>query len=845
MRSKCKVWLFLFISFLLCIVNACSKEEEKEELEVYSYDTLEEEIVLENDNLAFHFDPESTHFYVIQKNTGDIWYSNPVDAMSDTLAQGINKQELNATLSLKYNTESGSATTMNNYGFSIEKGNYTYELLDNKIKVDYTIADLEKVYYFPVAVPESRFNEFFSLLDKSAQSQILMCYKIIDINDLGNDDDRDELLATYPDLATERILVLRDSTQEYLKQKIEDFFASVGYTEKDYEMDSARYSVTSSTDKPIFNISIIYQLQEDGLVVSIPLEDIQYKEKYPIVEIKPLAFFGAGGVNDQGFIMVPDGSGGIINFNNLKTSQNPYKSDLYGWDYGVRREAVIDETRCNMPVFGISKGKSSILCVLEEGSAYAYIEADISGRMHQYNYATANYYLVHHEMMDISAKSDKTVRMFQKQLPKEVITQRYLFINSPQYPAMAEGYRSYLMDHHPQLMKKTESDLPVVVELIGAIDRTKHILGVPRRHPYRLTSYEDVRSITKQLVDSGLTDLSIKYNGWFNDGILHKAPNEVKLISELGSKREFHQMVSYLNENNVKLYLESTFQFVNNNTIGDNFLPIRDGAKLVNRKLVELYPYHPIWYGEDQDKQMYYLAKPGYYLKNMESFAKEIVRLGVNNIAFEDIGKVLCADYDDKNEISREAVLKLHSNELSKLRSNGYGLMIESGNMYAVPYADIIVDVNLATRGYQIIDEEIPFYEIVLHGMVDYTGSPVNLAGGYERNLLKTVETGAGLYFIFTQADSFDLQESNYTRYFSSEFREWKEISIELYHKMKKDFGHLYNQYIVDHCKLYDGIYMTEYEDGTKVIVNYNESAYLHNQTEIPAKGYIVEGGKK
>jgi hypothetical protein len=62
---------------------------------------------------------------------------------------------------------------------------------------------------------------------------------------------------------------------------------------------------------------------------------------------------------------------------------------------------------------------------------------------------------------------------------------------------------------------------------------------------------------------------------------------------------------------------------------------------------------------------------------------------------------------------------------------------------------------------------------------------------------------------------------------------------------MKNDFSHLYNQYIVDHQKLAKGVYMTEYEDGTKVIVNYNESAYTHNQTEIAAKNYIVEGGKQ
>ena len=110
---------------------------------------------------------------------------------------------------------------------------------------------------------------------------------------------------------------------------------------------------------------------------------------------------------------------------------------------------------------------------------------------------------------------------------------------------------------------------------------------------------------------------------------------------------------------------------------------------------------------------------------------------------------------------------------------------------------------------------------------------------------MKTVETGAGLYFTFMDADSFDLRDSRYTNFFSADFNVWKEDTNALYQKMKKDFGHIYNQFITGHEQLAKGVYMTEYEDGTQVIVNYNESAYTHNDKVIPAKDYIVEGGKR
>lgn len=843
MKNRKILLLFVLIALLLGVVSACSKKATEDEIEVYSYDTLDEnELLVENDNLELHFDPETTHFSVKVKSTGYTWDSNPADLTPGATAG----DDLNSTVTLRYCTESTSATSIDNYKYSILKGNYTYGLLgDNGIEVNYTIADLEKIYLMPIAVPESRFNEYFDKMDKSAQSFVKGFYKKYDINKPRKDENTDELLKLYPDYANEIIYVLFENKNPGLMLKIENYFTTAGYTQEDYDADIARYSTTIASDKPMFNVTIQYLLEEDGLVVKIPMDRIKYKKGYPIVEIRPLVYFGAGGLTSDGFLFVPEGSGGIINFNNGKESQSRYISDMYGWDYAIYREAINNETRINMPVFGISNGTSSFLCTLEEGNSYGFIEAAISKSVHDYNYVGANYYLLHQEMMDISAKTTTMVTMFQEQLPAEVLTQRYIFLDTNDYPSMATRYREYLMSEYPELVKKTETDLPVAVELIGAVDRTKHVFGIPTRQPDELTSYKEAKDLIGQLLDFGMTDLSIKYNGWFNDGIIHDAPNKVNLISELGNKEDFKDLVTYADQNDVDLYLESTFQFVYNNSMADNFMRIRDSAKFVNRKIAELVPYNPVYFGETDYLYTYYLAKPAYYLKNVDAYADGIADYGVKNIAFADIGETLSADYDDKKTVSREAAKIMQAEKLSEISKEGYNIMINSGNIYAVPYADFIVDANLSTKRYNIVDEEIPFYEIALHGLVSYAGTAVNLASDYERNILKTVETGAGLYFVFMDADSFELQDSRYTRYFSSDFSEWSEETKVLYQRMKEDFGHIYNQYMVDHKKIADGVYMTEYEDGTQVFVNYNENAYLNNGIEIPAKDYIVEGGEQ
>lgn len=846
MKLRKSILLLVLISLLLCVVSACGKKEEEASINVYEQKNKDnQEKVISNDNFEFHFDPTTTQFKLVKKNTGYTWYSNPKDADKDALATGVNKKDLLSTLTIKYNTESGSETLMTNYGSCIKKGNYNYKYLDDGVQVNYTIGDLQKVTVIPVAVPESRFNEFYNKMDKSAQSQVLMTYKVYDIKHLSADDNKSELLKTYPDLSKEKIYVVRDSSPEYMKEKAEEFFKKVGYTQADYDADKKRYNVSTASDKPVFDITVIYKLEEDGLRVSIPLNKIKCKREYPIVSVRPLPFFGAGGASDRGFMFVPDGSGGLINFNNEKQSQNNYVVDVYGWDYAERRDAVIDESKATMPVFGVSNNTSSFICTLEDGSSYAQIEADVSGRVNNFNNVCANYSLYHSELMDISAKSDTTVRMFQPKLPNEVISQKYTFLDTNDYVSMATAYRNYLLAKYPDLKKKTDSDVPVAVELVGAVDKTEHVLGVPKKEEEPLTTYNDAVDIVKSLKKDGITDLSVKYNGWFNGGVRHAAPNKIKLISKLGNKKDFKNMISYMKDNGVKLYLGSSFQYVYRNKKLDNFVPIRDGAKYVNRKLVELYPFDPVDFNEADYLPMYYLSKPNYYLKNIDTYANKIAEYGVKNIAFGDIGSQLGANYDEKKGTSRDAVLKLQQEKLAKLSKNGYSMMIENGNMYAAPYASMITNLNLGSQQYNIIDEDVPFYEIALHGLVSYTGKSLNIAENYDKDLLKTVETGAGLAFTFMKADSFALQNTRYTKYFSSQYSEWANTTSDLYARIKKDFSHIYNQYIKDHQKLAYGVYMTEYEDGTKVIVNYNDSAYNHNGTEIPAKDYIVEGGKQ
>ena len=175
--------------------------------------------------------------------------------------------------------------------------------------------------------------------------------------------------------------------------------------------------------------------------------------------------------------------------------------------------------------------------------------------------------------------------------------------------------------------------------------------------------------------------------------------------------------------------------------------------------------------------------------------------------------------------------------------AKGLKISIKEGNDYAIPYADMITDMNLTGNTYAIIDRRIPFYQIALHGMKDYTGESINLAGDYQTALLECAEYGAGLNFTFMHEDTPVLRDSMYSCYRAASYDRWKDILLPVILRYQTEMAGLNRQTIVDHDQLTEEISVTTYADGTKVYVNYGNREYKKGGIEIPARDYMVERG--
>ena len=828
------------------VVTYKKTTEEEEAIKIKRYDGTEDLMVMENEHLLFTLDPMTTQFTLVVKETGETWYSNPQGVEENPLITSkTEKEKLQSTLLMTYSEIGGLTNTYNNYTYSVAKGIYEIEQGTDYIRINYTIGDVEREYYIPPVMTATDFDAWINKIDPKYQQYIKDYYTKYDINNWRkrDEDKKEQLLQDYPILATEVIYVLNPKTKQNMKKTFEDAFAEAGYTMDDYKAHCELSNATQTTNNPIFGVSIIYRLDGDELVVEVPYDAMIYDEDRPIYAVTPLPYFGAGSTEDEGYLLVPEGGGAIINFNNGKTSQEAYYSNMYAWDYAMHREYVIHTTRSSFNAFGIANGDSSFLCILEEGAPYGSIAANISGKSDNtvYNYANVEYSVCVREKYDVGSIASSAIYVFLEELPAETLTQRYRFIDSNDYVDMAKNYQEYLLDKYgSDLAMNTDTATPIVFEIVGAVDKVRQIVGVPVSRPWKLTTYEEAEEMIRQLAtQDGIQNMSIKLSGWCNGGIRQKMLSKVKTIGALGGKKDLQNLADASKELGVDLYLEGITQYVYDSNLLDGFFSYTDAAKRLSKERAEIWEYSDVTYIAREGLDPYYLLHTDIAHEMVDNLVDAANTYGTG-AAFKDLGKDLSSDFYKKDYSSRYSVMTEQQAKLKEMSDAGLNVMINNGNDYAIAYSDIVTNMDLRGSKYTLIDEFIPFYQLAIHGMVNYTGFPINICGHEVDEILYAAEYGAGLSFTFMKESAFALQKTLYTEYYGSDFNAWHDRMLNIYNRYNSELGHIYNQKMVDHDNITDKLSCTVYEDGTKVYVNYSYDDYETEDGIIPARDYKV-----
>lgn len=808
--------------------------------------------VAENDYLELYINEETTEVAVKDKKSGYIWYTNPQDRSSDSKAKDVNKDRLASQIHITYYTPSSQSKMMNNYTDSVLLGQFDIQQIKNGVRIDYRIGKESKVYVLPMVISKERMEEkILNNISEADAKKLLKQYRKLSLDNIS-ESRKDELLAQYPSLANGDIYVLTENIRDYMKESLEQIVLSAGYTIDDMNEDHISNNVPPlDSNQEVFRIPLEYIIEEDNLIVRIPTDEIEYNhDSFPLYSLRLLEFFGAAGVQDEGYMLVPDGSGSLIYLNNNKLSSSSYAINIYGHDRAVpltERQSTIEQAY--LPVFGMKKGNNAFFAIIESGDAMARVCADISGKVNSYNSVCSEFILVPNDILDISDYSGNYIIMVhQPRIFKGDIKVRYKFLSKEDadYSGMARYYRQYLEKRYGLTRTEKNENVPFYLELVGAIRKVHSVLGIPVNLLEPVTTYEQAIEIMEQLKRGGVDNIILKYTGAVNEGVHHTVPTNVELISKLGGKRGFRKLQNYLEKNNFEYFVDLGIAYAYNNTLFDSFIPRAHASRYITKEIARIYDYNIATDIQDSDRGPYYIISPSKIPSIINGMIKGLNELSIPGVSIRDAAVDLNSDFKERALIDREEAKDIISSEFRKIKEAGLNLMVDGGNAYSLPYADYITNIPEESNNFHITDESIPFLQMVIRGYVDYTGEPINLASDYKRAMLKKIEVGSGVHFCFIYAENPVVKETYYDNYYSCEYRIWLDRALEFYKEFNDALGDVSNQAIIKHEKLAENVYKTVFENGTQVIVNYNKQPVNVEGISIEGLDYkVMKGGQE
>ncbi|MGG4127384.1 DUF5696 domain-containing protein [Paenibacillus illinoisensis] len=790
------------------------------------------QLVAEDQELALYYNEETTEIAVRDGASGEIWYSNPKGRTQDGLASAYEKEVLSSQLNISFRDAIGTLENFPNFSTSITNKQFVAANVDGGIRITYTLGDTSLgIDALPRLISKQRLEEkVLSKLDATAARYASARY--------------------YPTKDNPDVLERLDGqiSKQLVLNKMLDAFETAGYTADDLAYDNQENGVEGggASDKPSFVIPVEYRLDQGSLVVTVPLSQVEESGQYRIRNMDLLAYFGAADTKGEGYMFVPDGSGSLIHLNNGKVKEEQYVQRVYGADpndNSLSRPQVSESA--HMPVFGLKNGEHAWFAVIEKGDGMASISADIGGRQNSYNHVYATFSLRGEDELEMyTSQNMQEIQLLSEDPFRGDIQVRYHFLHGEDasYSGMARLYQQQLVDGGVLKPLEEQTELPFYVSVLGAVDQKASFLGVPYRTTLAMTTYEQAAHMAATLQQEGVSRIQMRYQGWFGGGFSHHTPTQVKLDREVGSRSELQELSAQLQQSGGALFPDVAFQRIYHDD--SRFAPSSDAARFVTKETAELYPYSPALNRMDQSKDSYYLLSAAKLPYVISEFAGKITKLALGGLSLRDLGQVLTSDYRDSRVIHRETAKNIVKEQLGKLQQAYPSMMLSSANAYAWGYAEHVVDVPQGSSWFNITDEEVPFYEMVIHGYMNYAASPMNTSGDQDlrKQLLRSLELGAAPHFQWTHEPSSRLKLTNYDSAYATAYEDWIDDAVDLYKEADEVLKGLGNQQITGHERIQEGVVRVTYSGGTSILINYTDDRVTVDGVSVGEADYAVEG---
>ncbi len=565
-----------------------------------------------------------------------------------------------------------------------------------------------------------------------------------------------------------------------------------------------------------------------------------------VITISMFKDLGAGTPDEDGYIITPDGSGAVINFNNGKTNATEYSQKLYGRDVAISSDMAPAKTeQAYLPIMGIVKEDNALLAVATEGSAYATARASINGQgATSYNSAWFDFSLRSNDSYFMGQSNAALTAYETDIIPEDNITVRYYPIakDDADYVDVALRYQEHLIDNGVLTEGKTSEDAPFYLDLFGGTVKQQSVMGFPVSLETPATTYEEAKQIIEQLNNLGIDNMVITYEDFNAAGMTSRISSFVDYSGTLGGKGKYKLLADYCAS--IGATLAPSVDIQEYERSGNGYSTTSASVIRVTKAYATQNEYERAFGTPHDTRTSWYILTPAYYQDVVSKVVKDYVKEGIQAISLEQATNMLYSDFTTNavRDTSRQQAVENLKACYQIIKDNGLTFVADACNDYALRYVDYIRNVPLYSSNFDVYDYDIPFYEIVIHGYIPYTTKAKNASSSADEMFLLSVATGTPVHYEVMHENPNEFTDSAYDVLFYTYYEGWLEIAANEYKLTQELVKPLADETITDFQYLDKKVVQTTFSDGTVIKADLDNLTLEINGEDINLADYGLKG---
>ncbi|MBE5786756.1 MAG: hypothetical protein E7324_04365 [Clostridiales bacterium] len=591
-------------------------------------------------------------------------------------------------------------------------------------------------------------------------------------------------------------------------------------------------------------IPVEVTLEDDYLKVRVVTSEI--KEESPdeclLSNIRLLPNFGGGGANDEGYVLLPDGQGALMYFNNGEGNSLEYRSSVYGDNKTttlVFRPS--DGYKASLPVYGVKKNDTAFLSIITGGDEYASLNALANQRNSSYCGVYADYKMRYTDryMLDISSFNAQTITLYQDQgFEMPALEQRYYFLEGDQanLAGMADVYRQYLIQEKGMEEKKND-DTVLFLDYYAGVSRKESTLGVPVLKQKQLSGLTDIQKMYQALREKADGGINLRVQSWSQDAL--KGQIDTSLSWAAGNNwKDWEALQGAVKSAGDEIAL--TVEPVKFTDQGNGIIPVRDSAKSLSRSPAFQYTFSVGTRMEDGSAKRGYLLHPALIGNVTEQMTGALEKQQVTALSPLSIPSMIYGSYDTNVSYPMQTVAAIEA-ALQEMGQK-YSLFMDNPNAYALPYADFLVNVPGGSSSFDLLDVTVPFVQMVYGDLVGYAGEAINLQADPQAAMLEAIATGGALNYALVTGDTELLIDTQLNYLYSVRADLWQNPILEALAQVEAARKLTENSRLVGFEWIGDHASVSEFENGAVICVNYGKDAITWEGVEVAPKTWQARG---